>query len=261
MTESNHAPRRYILREANYRQLLDQRPNVVILPWGATEAHNYHLPYASDVIEAEMFAEHAAALAHNAGAKVAVLPAIPFGANEQQLYQVATINFSATTACAILEDVVRSLTRQGIRRLVVLNAHGGNDLKWMVRDLSSRYACAIVVVNFWQVRPDARKAIFDEPGEHADELETSLFLHWHPDRVRLEQAGKGERIPFAIEGLSQPGVWTPRPWSKCHPDTGCGDPTRATAEKGRQYFDTVCEAIAQLLVNLSKASDEDLPLA
>src|SRR5215213_7794921 len=129
------APRPYILEEANYRQLLDDPPNVAVLPWGATEAHNYHLPHGTDVIEAVTLAEHAAGLAHGRGAKVIVLPAIPYGNDSQQLDQVATISISTATALAILTDVARSLKLQGIDRLVILNGHGGNDFKPLVRDV------------------------------------------------------------------------------------------------------------------------------
>src|SRR5437870_11549146 len=103
------APRPFILEEANYRQLLDDRPNIGILPWGATEAHNYHLPHGTDVIEASHLAERSAAEAFEAGAKPIVLPAIPFGNNAQQQDQVCTIHLSTATAFAILKDVCSSL--------------------------------------------------------------------------------------------------------------------------------------------------------
>ena len=131
-------PRPFMLTEANYRQLLDDRPNVAVLGWGATEAHNYHLPHGTDVIEADAFAEHAAQLAHQRGARPIVLPTIPYGNDEQQLDQVATISITTTTAAAILDDVARSLTRQGIDRLLTVNAHGGNEFKPLVRDIQSR---------------------------------------------------------------------------------------------------------------------------
>src|SRR5471032_107501 len=107
-------PLSFILLEANFRQLQQYKPNVAILPWGATEAHNYHLPHGTDVIEATVLAEQAAKLAMEAGAKPIVLPAIPFGNNAQQQDQIATIHFSTATACAILSDVSLSLKRQGI---------------------------------------------------------------------------------------------------------------------------------------------------
>lgn len=252
-------PRPYLVLEANHRQLTSTRPNVAILPWGATESHNWHLPYGTDVIEATQIAERAAALAHQQGAAVAVLPTIPYGNDEQQLDQVCTISFTTATALAVLRDVARSLARQGIDRLVILNGHGGNQFQSMVRDLQSELGLLIVVVNFYQLAADVAKATFEAPGDHADEMETSLLLHLCPELVELEHAGRGERVPFDIRALSQSGVWTPRPWSKIHPDTGSGDPSRATAEKGRVYFDAVTQSFAQVLVELANAHKGQLP--
>jgi creatinine amidohydrolase len=101
--------------------------------------------------------------------------------------------------------------------------------------------------------------VFESPGDHADEMETSLLLHLCPELVEFEHAGKGERVPFAIKALAHPGVWTPRPWSQSHPDTGSGDPSRATAEKGERYFEAVSSAIADLIVDLANAQKGQLP--
>ena len=248
-----------MLLEANYRQLLDDPPSVAILPWGATEAHNYHLPHGTDVIEASRLAEEAARLAVDRGAKPIVLPAIPFGNNEQQLDQVATISFTTATAGAILSDVVRSLKTQGIDRLLILNGHGGNEFKPLVRDVQNQSGSLIVVANFFQIRPDAVDEIFDDPGDHAGELETSLLLHLCPNLVEMDRAGDGRQVPFTVAGLSQPGVWTPRPWSQSQPDTGCGNPGAATADKGRRYFEASCKALADVIVGLSAAQRGDLP--
>jgi len=252
-------PRPFVLHEANYRQLQDHRPNVAILPWGATEAHNYHLPHGTDVIEATTLAEAAAAEATRRGAKVVVLPTIPFGNNAQQLDQVATISIRTTTAAAILIDVAHSLTAQGIDRLVVLNAHGGNDFKPLVRDVQAQFRMLIAVINFWQMTPGTVDEIFDEPGDHAGELETSFLLHVRPDWVVLQQAGEGRAVPFELGALKQPGVWTPRPWSASHPDTGSGNPSQATADKGRRYFDAVARQVGELLAELSAARKGQLP--
>ncbi|MCI0332695.1 MAG: creatininase family protein [Planctomycetes bacterium] len=252
-------PRPYLLMEANHKQLTASPPQVAILPWGATEAHNYHLPYGTDVIEATQLAERAAELAHQRGARVAVLPTIPFGNDEQQLDQACTISFTTATAAAILDDVARSLVRQHIDRLVILNAHGGNQFQPLVRDAQSKHGLLIVVANFYEMVPDAKRKIFELPGDHADELETSLLLHLRPEVVELPQAGPGRRTPFAIKGLVQPGVWTPRPWSKSHPDTGSGDPSRATADKGERYFDAITAALAELFVDLASATKGQLP--
>jgi creatinine amidohydrolase len=251
--------RPFILHEATYRQLLDYKPNVAILPWGATEAHNYHLPHATDVIESTKVAERAAEIAHDRGAKPIVLPTIPFGNDEQQLDQVATISITTRTAAAILRDVVRSLARQKIDRILILNAHGGNEHKPLIRDIQSECGSLIVLVNFWQIRKYEHDPRCKNTGDHADEMETSLLLHLCPELVDLKSAGKGNRVPFKIEGLTQTGVWTPRPWSKTHPDTGSGDPSFATAEKGKSYFDSVTSAVADVIVGLSNARKGELP--
>jgi creatinine amidohydrolase len=253
-------PRPFVLHEANYKQLREHKPVVAVLPWGATEAHNYHLPHGTDVIEACAVAERAAALAHEAGARVVVLPAIPFGNNSQQLDQVATISFRTPTALAILEDVARSLAVQGIDRLVIVNAHGGNDFRPLVRDVRAESGVLVVLANFYQMAPAELQSIFDEPGDHAGEMETSLLLHLCPEWVVLGQAGAGRTVPFAIEALRKtPGVWTPRPWSAMHPDTGCGDPARATAEKGGRYLEAVSRELAGVLIGLARATRGQSP--
>lgn len=252
-------PRPYLAREANYRQLLDQRPSVAVLPWGATEAHNYHLPHGTDIYESDAVAERAATIAYERGAKPIVLPGIPFGNNAQQQDQVATIHLSTTAAAAVLNDVAASLKRQGIDRLVILNGHGGNEFKPLVRDAQLQHQILIVVVNFWKAGESHIDEIFDEPGDHAGELETSLMLHLEPDLVVMDQAGPGATNPFAIAGFDETGAWTPRPWSAVHPDTGCGDASRATAEKGARFFAVITEATAELLVSLSSAEKGQLP--
>jgi creatinine amidohydrolase len=258
-TQSTGGPRPYVLWEANFKQLQDYKPNVAILPWGATEAHNYHLPHATDVIEATEIAVRSARLAFERESRPIVLPAVPFGNDEQQLDQISTISITTRTAAAILRDVVRSLARQGIDRLILLNAHGGNEFKPLIRDLQSEFKTLVVLVNFYQVatyESDPRAA---HRGDHADEMETSLLLHLVPNLVQLDQAADGRRVPFAIEGLNQPGVWTPRPWSQSHPDSGSGDPKFATADKGRAHFEKITESIAQVIVNLSKAERGQIP--
>lgn len=252
-------PRPFVLLEASYKQLLDDRPNVAVLPWGATEAHGCHLPHGTDVIEATQLAISSAGIAKSRGATPIVLPTIPFGNNEQQLDQVATISITTTTAFALLRDVIRSLTKQGIDRLLIVNGHGGNEFKPLIRDLQGESDVLIVVINFYQLHSYPHDAAVENKGDHADEMETSLCLHLCPQWVQMEAAGTGARLPFEIAGLTQPGVWTPRPWSKTHPDTGSGDPSCATAAKGAAYFEKLCATIADVITNISAATKGQLP--
>jgi len=259
MTTESTGPRAFVLHEANYKQLLEARPNVAILPWGATEAHGYHLPHGTDVVEATQLAIASAETAVARGARPIVLPAIPFGNDEQQLDQAATISITTTTAVALLRDIVRSLSKQKIDRLIIVNGHGGNEFKPIIRDLQSEFRMLIVLVNFFQLHTYPHDPAVKNKGDHADEMETSLCLHLCPQWVQLSQAGSGERRPFQIDGLNAPGVWTPRPWSATHPDTGSGDPTHATAAKGKAFFDQLCATIADVIVNVSRAEKGQSP--
>ena len=188
-----------------------------------------------------------------------MLPAIPFGNDEQQLDQVATISITTRTAAAILRDVVRSLSKQKIDRLLIVNAHGGNELKPLIRDIGSEFKTLITLANFWQMKPYKNDERAKIEGDHANEMETSLMLHLRPDQVDMKVAGEGKRIPFTVEGLNQPGVWTPRPWTASHPDTGSGDPTFATAAKGKDFFEACANAVAEVMIGLSKATKGQLP--
>src|SRR5258706_16370664 len=102
-------PRPYILHEANYRQLLDAPPNVAVLPWGATEAHNYHLPHGTDVIEASTVAERGAAVAFEAGGKPPGLPALPFCDNAPPPRHAGPVSPPAAAPFALVLDVARAV--------------------------------------------------------------------------------------------------------------------------------------------------------
>src|SRR5262249_22485366 len=128
----------------------------------------------------------------------------------------------------------------------------------LVRDVSAEFGSLILVANFWQME----KYEYDlrtKGGDHADEMETSLLLHLCPEWVDMNSAGKGLRAPFQIDALNKPGVWTPRPWTASHPDLGSGDPTHASSEKGKAFFDAVSNSVADVIVGLSKAEKGQIP--
>jgi len=243
--------RPYVLAETSWKTVRTADYAVAILPWGATEAHNYHLPYGTDVIEAERIAIECARRAWERGARVIVLPPIPFGVQTGQLDIELCINMNPSTQALVLADIVHALEVQGIHKLLVVNSHGGNDFKQMIRELQPRTEVFLCSVNWWQVG-DAR-AHFIDLGDHAGELETSVMLALAPELVLpLAEAGDGAERKPVIRALRERWVWAPRPWTQVSADTGIGDPSRATAEKGRAYLDEVTERIAGFLVELAE---------
>ena len=250
--------RPYILAETNWEALKVAEFELAVLPWGATEAHNYHLPYSTDIIEADFIATESAKIAWEKGAKVIVLPTIPFGVNTGQTDIFLDINLSPSTQFAILCDVVEVLNRQGIYKLLIFNSHGGNDFKPIVRELGLKFPKMFICVSNWFNSLD-RNLFFEAPGDHAEEMETSLLLYLKPQSVLpRENWGNGKEKKNKITAFSEGWVWTERKWSKISEDTGVGNPILATKEKGKKYFNAVTEKMASLFYEISKADIQNL---
>ncbi|HLL82179.1 MAG TPA: creatininase family protein, partial [Longimicrobium sp.] len=219
---------------------------------GATEPHNLHLPYATDVIQCDHVAAEAARRAWERGTRAVVLPTVPFGVQTGQLDLKLSLNLNPSTQAAVLADLVDALDGQGIHRLVLLNGHGGNDFRQMIRELQPRSRVFVCTVNWWNCVDPA--PFFAEPGDHAGELETSVMMHVAPDLVLpLGEAGSGAARRFRVAGLREGWAWAPRHWRQVTDDTGTGNPSASTAEKGATFFDAVTERISGLLVDLAAA--------
>jgi creatinine amidohydrolase len=250
--------RPYILAESSWKTIKESSFELAILPWGATEAHNFHLPYGTDIIEAESVAAESARLAWEKGAKVIVLPCIPFGVNTGQADIKLDMNMNPSTQLAVLGDVVEVLDRHDVRKLVILNSHGGNDFKSMIRELGLKFPRMFLCQCNWYQSVD-QKEYFENRDDHAGEMETSVILHLAPSLVRpLTEAGDGTAKKFRFEAIREGWAWAERKWSQVTKDTGVGDPRKASAEKGERYFKAVSQKVAQFLVELAKTEQDDL---
>lgn len=250
--------RHYLLAETNWKTVKESEYDLAILPWGATEAHNYHLPYATDVIEAAEIAAESARLAWERGAKLIVLPVIPFGVNTGQADIKLDINLNPSTQFAILKDIIEVLNRQGINKLLILNSHGGNDFRTMLRELGLLYPKMFLCTSNW-FQSVNKAEYFDEGGDHADEMETSLMLLFSPHLVLpLDEAGNGHEKKLKIKELREGWAWTERKWSQISADTGTGNPKKATLEKGDRYFRAITTKMSELMVKLAECNTADL---
>lgn len=250
----------YILAESNWKNIQSYKFDLAVLPWGATEAHNYHLPYSTDNIETVNVAEKAAAEAWDRGAKVIVLPGIPYGVNTGQTDIYMTMNLNPSTQFAILNDIIENLIRYKVHKLLIVNGHGGNDFKQMLRELGLIYPQMLLVTCNWYQAVDKLK-YFDNDGDHADEMETSIVMHLAPELVLpLTEAGEGNSKKFRVAALNEKWAWSERKWSKVSSDTGIGNPKLASAEKGKVYLSEVINKIATLIYELAAIDKEDLYL-
>lgn len=239
------------LSVSNYGTVRGRTYDIAILPWGATEPHNLHLPYMTDAILSHDVAVDAATLARDKfGINAMVLPAMPLGAqNPGQRELPFCIHYRYDTQRAVLTDIVTSLHHQGMRRLLIINGHGGNSFKNMIRDLAVDMPDMLIAAGEWyRARP--AKEYFDNPGDHADELETSVMMYYHPELVNLSEAGHGGDGGFNGTALSRGVAWVPRNWSRISTDTGIGDPALATAEKGARFAEVCAQDFAQVIADL-----------
>lgn len=249
----------YVLEQTNWKQVKTQKYDVAILPWGATEPHNYHLPYGTDSLETAKIAEQAAGKAWEKGAKVMVLPVIPLGAqNMGQIDMPFCLHTKPSTQLVILKDLLTALSCQGIKKLVLMNGHGGNDFKPLVRELQPKFPDVFISLVEW-FRMLNQEDYFEEAGDHANEMETSMIMHFSPDLVRpLDEAGDGKARTFKLEGLKNKTAWAPRQWDRVSADTGVGNPKKATAEKGKKFVDDVTTQIADYFVELAACDLGDM---
>ena len=251
-------PRPYILAETNWKTVRDTAYTLAVLPWGATEAHNYHMPYATDNYQVDHVAARAAAIAWEKGARLLVLPCIPFGVNTGQLDVPFCMNMMPSTQMAILKDVADVLLRHGVDRLVIMNGHGANNFVPHIRELAGLFPSLFVCsLNWYQSAP--RKDFFEEPGDHADEFETSVMMHIAPQLLRpLSEAGDGATLRYDLSGFREGWAWAQRPWTKITKDTGAGNPYKATPEKGIKFLDATTANMGEFLYQLATKDPDSL---
>ena len=249
--------RPYILTETNWKYIKDASFDVAILPWGACEAHNYHMPSGTDIIEADLISAEAARIACEQGAKIIVLPPIPFGVNTGQFDVKLDINMNPSTQLAVLHDVIEVLDRQGIYKLIILNSHGGNDFKTMIRELGLKFPKMFLSSCDWFKSID-QKEFFENKDDHAGEMETSLLMYLRPELVLpLTEAGDGASKKFNFTAIREGWAWAERKWTQVTKDTGVGDPRKATAEKGERYFKAVTQKVATFFYQVAKTKPSE----
>ncbi|MEQ9411362.1 MAG: creatininase family protein [Fuerstiella sp.] len=258
--------RPWILAETNYSHVKDCDYQVAVLPMGATEPHNLHLPYGTDTLQAEAIGSRVCEAAWNRGAKVVMLPPIPYGTETNQAECRLSMNVNPSTLGAVIGDLVESLEGHGILKLVILNSHGGNEFKPLLRELHGATPVQIFLCDWFRgITADVQKTIFDEPGDHAGEMETSLGLAFFSHLVRQNDDGTlaaddGSVNPTRFDAINHGWVSITRPWHLLTSNTGSGNPHAATAARGEQLMQVVVERLSQFLVELADAEmDERFP--
>lgn len=250
------------LAELNYAQIKARNVHVAVLPLGATEPHNLHLPYGTDTYESEAIGDRICEEATRRGADVVLLPAIPYGTETNLRRFPFAMNLNPSTLGIVITDLVHSLVEGGIQKVLLLNGHGGNDLKPLLRELYGKTPAQLFLCNWFRALSDVEKSIFQVPGDHAGEMETSLIMAVQPQLVAQNRDGTlaadaGDVRPSRFEAVNKGWVNITRPWHLLTTNTGSGNPHAASKEKGEQMLTLLAERLGTFLVDLANAKIDD----
>ncbi len=245
----------WLLETTNLGRVRENRYTVALLPVGATEPHNLHLPYGQDLLHTVAVAHRACERAHERCRSVLCLPPLPFGVDCNLLRFPFAIHVSQATLDAMVREIIASVRGHGVDRFVILNGHGGNDFVPLVRQVQCDLDVAAYLCDWWKVGMDRYGEIFDRPDDHAGQMETSVALHLFPDLVEPERAkdGKAAESPFAA--VRNGWVRTSRDFSLLNDHCAVGDPGGASAQRGERYVDLVVERLAEFLVELAREGE------
>jgi len=227
---------------------------MVILPVASLEQHGPHLPVEVDSMLGETVALRAADRIAAKGQRAVVLPVLWTGLSEHHMSFGGTVTLDFAAFAAVVEGVCRSVLRHGFKRIVLLNAHGGNEnaLRTITDDLTPKLGVPIVQFTYWYAAAVAIAKILETQGAlmHACEAETSMMLAVRPELVAMDRVGmaKANSTPD-IGDVVGGGVYRWRTIAARSSSGVIGNPEAATAEKGERLFEAIATALADKLCN------------
>jgi len=229
------------------------RKSLVILPVGSLEQHGPHLPLDTDSWDALHLAQEAVKLVK--GEKPLILPLIPYGVSYHHMGFAGTISLSPTTLYNLVCEIGESLAAQGIRKLLVVNGHGGNEpaLRAAAQTLKYKQGLVLFIESGGLVSPLREKLIDTQNDVHAGEYETSTSLANRGEMVRSGKIRQVEvKYPSSyLEFSSAQRVSWGFDVRELSPQGVLGDPTKANKGKGEKLWSSMVEALADLIGQLS----------
>ncbi len=246
------------LTQTNLSRLSKQKMEVAVIPVGAIEPHNRHLPEGQDFLHTTQVAKQSCKLAWEQCQLVICLPTIPYGVDCNLIDFPLAIHVSQATLDALLRDIISSLYNHKIRKIVIINGHGGNDFTPLIRQIQCDLDVHLFLCHWWKVGFDKYNEIFEKPDDHAGEFETSVALALYPELVEINKAEKALPRPFRFKALNKGWVQTSRRFKHLNDHCAVGDPANASAEKGKVYLDLAYKRISEFLIELAQSPIDEI---
>ncbi len=236
--------------------------SIILVPIGAIEQHGPHLPLNVDYLIAD---EVASAVVETADdLDVWMIPTMPYSKSDEHAWSPGTMWLSRDTIIAVLDDISARVAEMNVQRLVFLNGHGGNSTLLNVACREARRRHGLLTFLLHPFPPPAySSAPAEDTGEdgmgiHGGHTETSVMMHLRPDLVHLDRAARNVPEWLSANDHVRFGGSTSFGWlsNDFGPDGHIGDPTGATAELGKGYFD---DAVRHVVASLREVSTFRFP--
>ena len=230
-----------------------QDDTVVILPVAALEQHGPHLPVMVDSRLAEEVSKRTASLGRAKGIPIITLPVVWHGLSEHHMPFGGTVTLTSNTFFLVVRDLIKSISRHGFSKFLILNGHGGNITAAEVcaQDISMELSLPIVAATYWLEAADRFAKILETQTNvmHACEAETSMMMALEPNLVvdsLLNEAKGPMKLDFLNAGK---GSYRWRSLTHVTSNGVIGDPSHSSSAKGEQLLREASQAIFELICN------------
>jgi creatinine amidohydrolase len=237
-------------------QAIHQSQGVCVLPFGIIEKHGPHLPLGTDLLDVRFAVTNAVKQEY-----AIVFPEYYFGQIFEARQQPGTLAYSLSTQLTLLQETVSEMARNGCKKIVIVNGHGGNGSLlplFAQAQLASERDYVVYVFGLPNENVAGRPALKTPYDMHAGEVETSNMLIARPDLVHQDRAGQqpgADQHRLQLPGSVYTGIW----WYARFPNHYAGDGSAANKELGafdqKVWSSQIADAIKAI-----KADDESLKL-
>lgn len=253
-----------ILQEMTIEEVEELDPEIVVFGIGSTEPHGPHLPYGTDVYQTDGVCRRAVTRANERGARVLMYPTLPIGNNVNFKAYPFACRIGVRTLMNVVLDVIEAIEQEGVRKVVIVNGHGGNTatLQATLREHAGRNApdkgAFVCLTSTFDAVPDEAAERIEHPSEHAGESETSRMLHLRPDLVRKNKFDEFPIQEPTVDELASEDVSFVPPWHGYMPRSAGGETNASSAEKGDPLVNGAADFIADILVALQETETHEL---
>jgi creatinine amidohydrolase len=256
VSQSGLSPKWEELTAPDFVQALHQSQGVCVLPFGIIEKHGPHLPLGTDLLDVRFAVMNAVKQEY-----AVVFPEYYFGQIFEARQQPGTLAYSLSTQLTLLQETVNEMDRNGCKKIVIVNGHGGNNSLLPLfgqAQLASQRDYVVYVFGLPKENVAGRPALKTPFDMHGGEVETSNMLIARPDIVHQDRAGQqsgADQHRLHLPNSVYTGIW----WYARFPNHYAGDASAANKELGefdqKEWSRQIADAIKAI-----KADDESLKL-